>query len=416
MGNQSNGNLGFRGIRTLWPGLAFRLLRRHAFLSHRKPKSIRLSPPVRVVTTVPEVTDESRLSCPVCGAENPADAVECGACGFALRESRSTDRVDDLLEDLLELSKEPAAADVTIDDQVLGESAAEEEVDEAQVEQLFDSLLLEIQPSTPPPRPARREIVHEDLGGVERIPVLATPEETEARKLPSLSGRLLDLVTLGSAGTLILVFVAFRMWTNPFDLANPLPLAVFAGVALCGMVAGIVLFHISNSAVSQGDRFVKAGRYQESLAQYDRAIRMVRRPSYAWTSRGVALKYLGRLDDALRCHENALRLDPENEVAWTNLGTVYFKKGELGKALDCYDKAIKLHPKYAIAWNNKGVVLARLGRFEDADRCHEKATKIRPEYVAAWLNRGEVLTRLGAREEAQRCLERARSISRGASA
>jgi Flp pilus assembly protein TadD len=320
--------------------------------------------------------------------------------------------VDGLLDDLLELSEGPAPAAIPPDEPEL---EPEPDVDEAQAEQLFDSLLLEIQ-SSEPARPVQRDVAQEDLGGVERIPVLATPGETESRKLPALSGRLLDLVILGSVVGLILVFLDFRMWMNPFDMSNPLPIAAFAGVAAGGMAAGILLFHVSNGAVAQGDRLVKQGRHQEALAQYDRAIRMVRRPSYAWTSRGVALKYLGRLDEALRCHENAIRLDPENSVAWTNLGNVYFKKGELGKALECFEKTIKLQPKYAIAWNNKGVVLARMGRFQDADACHERATKLRPEYVAAWLNRGEVLARLGAREEAQRCLERARSISRGASA
>src|SRR2546425_861020 len=203
---------------------------------------------------------------------------------------------------------------------------------------------------------------------------------------------------------------------QPVRPLGSLPILLFAAVAAGGMVAALSLFRISNSAVAQGDRLVKQGRYQEALAHYERAIRLVRRPSYAWTSRGVAMRYLGRIDEALRCHENAIRLDSENEVAWCNLGTVYFKKGLLAKALDCYDKAIKIRPKYAIAWNNKGVVFARMNRFEDADKCHAKATKLRPEYVAAWLNRGEVLTRLGARDEAQKCLERARSISRTAAA
>lgn len=320
------------------------------------------------------------------------------------------DHVDAILDDLLDLAgpAQPAGSPPSL--RRAGDDLGDE-VDEAQAEQLFDSLLVEIQPAGPAKTPIREATVREDLGGIDRIPVLATPGETESRKLPSLSGRLLDLVTLASVVSLVLVFVVNGMWANPFDPSNPLPLVVFAGVAIGGMAAGMVLYHLSNSAVAQGDRLVKAGRHSEAIGQYDRAIRMVRRPSYAWTSRGVALKYLGKLDDALRCHENALRLDPENEVAWTNLGTVYFKKGELGKALDCYDKAIRIHSKYAIAWNNKGVVLSRLGRFPEADRCHEMATKIRPEYVAAWLNRGEVLTRLGAREEAQRCLERARSIS-----
>jgi len=320
----------------------------------------------------------------------------------------------------MDLSKAPPTA-------IEAEPTSEEspDVDEAVAEKLFDSLLVEIQPAgqdevpevragstvadIPAPGP-------ELFGDVSRVPVSATPAETETGKLLRISGRMFDFVTFGSVAALAGTFVGFRMYQSLFDAANPLPTIVFAGIASAGMIAALLLFRLSNSEVAQGDRLVKQGRHQEALLHYDRAIRMVRRPSYAWTSRGVAMKYLGRVDDALRCHENAIRLDPENEVAWCNLGTVYFKKGQLGKALECYDKAIHLRPKYAIAWNNKGVVLARMNQFEEANRCHGKATSLRPTYVAAWLNRGEVLARLGAHDEAQRCVEQARSISRSTSA
>ena len=389
-------------------------------LSSGEPMTIRLLDARSSCDRSP-VSDEPGVPCPVCGALNPEDLENCGACGFSLKESGSGERVDALLEGVLDLSTgppAPAASDASEVDEP-------DDIDQEVAEQLFDSLLVEIQPSehdspsedavSPPPSQVA-ESAPQDFGGVERVPVLATPAETEGRKLTRISGRMMDLVTFGGIAGLVGVFVYFRMYANPFDPTNLLPLILFAAVAAASMAAGAALFHVSNSEVAQGDRLVKSGRYQDALAHYERAIRIVRRPSYAWTSRGVAMKYLGRLDEALRCHENAIRLDAENEVAWCNLGTVYFKKGELGKALDCYDKAIGILPRYAIAWNNKGVVFARMNRFAEADKCHAKATKLRPEYVAAWLNRGEVLARLGARDEAQKCLERARSISRTAGA
>src|SRR5436309_5469605 len=367
--------------------------------------------------TVRSLTDQTTVSCPVCGHYNAADATVCGACAFALSHLSPEEKVDAILEDLLDLSKAPMA-----EAKPEPPPAPEEpDVDEVAAEKLFDSLLVEIQPSTPEEQPEDRpatlapgesSTAPEPSMDTERIPVLVTPAETEGGKMIRISGRMFDVVTYASVGALLAVFIVFRMWANPFDLSAPFPMVLFAAIAAGGMVAARLLFRISNSAAAQGDHLVKQGRYQEALAHYERAIRLVRRPSYAWTSRGAAMRYLGRLDEALRCHENAIRLEPENEVAWCNLGTVYFKKGLLAKALDCYDKAIHIRPKYAIAWNNKGVVYARMGRFADADKCHTKATKLRPEYVAAWLNRGEVLARLGARDEAQKCLERARSISR----
>ena len=364
------------------------------------------------------MSDQTTVSCSVCGHVNPSDATVCDACGFALNKLSPEEKVDAILEDLLDLSKAP------LTEAKPGPPRVPDEVDESAAEELFDSLLVEIQPSSPaePEEDQSASDIEQNrpssfaTAEAERIPVIATPAETESRKMIRISGRMFDGVTYASVGALLAVFIFFRMYLNPFDFSAPYPILLFAAVAAGGMIAALVLFRISNSAVAQGDRLVKAGRYQEALAHYARAIRLLRRPSYAWTSRGVAMRYLGRNDEALRCHENAIRLDPENEVAWCNLGTVYFKKGLLAKALDCYDRAIKIRPKYAIAWNNKGVVYARMNRFADADKCHAKATKLRPEYVAAWLNRGEVLARLGDREEAQKCLERARSISRTAPA
>ncbi len=335
------------------------------------------------------------------------------ACGFSLADEPSGGKVDAILEDLMDLSKASPAK--------LSPPPAEEprEADEAEADKLLDSLRVEVDPSSTDEAlevrsPARSAEIPrpspESLRDVERIPVLATPAETEGRKLLRISGRMFDTVTSLSVGALFAVFVLFRMYESPFDPSRPLPILVFGAVALSGMTAALSLYHVSTSEVAQGDRLVKQGRHQEALAHYERAIRIVRRPSYAWTSRGVAMRYLGRLDEALRCHENAIRLDSENEVAWCNLGTVYFKQGQLGKALDCYDKAIKIRPRYAIAWNNKGVVYARMNRFQDADQCHAKATRLRPEYVAAWLNRGEVLARLGARREAEQCLQKARAL------
>jgi tetratricopeptide (TPR) repeat protein len=383
-----------------------------------------------------ELAVSEGIQCQVCGAVNPADSPSCGACGVPIGDAASKAKIDALLDDLLEM---PAPAPEDSPPPVVDEAP---DVDEAVAEELFDSLLVEIQPrpraaaapeaaeaepqapevedieevgETPETFPAEEpQEPAAPLEEVERIPVAATPADAETGKLLGVSGRMFDLVTFGSGAALVAVFALFRMYEAPFT--NPLSTALFAAIAAGGMAAALILFHLSNSEVAQGDRLVKQGRHQEALRHYERAIRMVRRPSYAWTSRGVAMKYLGRLDEALRCHENAIRLDPTNEVAWCNLGTVYFKKGELGKAIECYDKAIQLRPKYAIAWNNKGVVLSRMNQFQEADRCHAKATTLRPEYVAAWLNRGEVLARLGAREEAQRCLEKARSISRGTAA
>src|SRR6266571_8297526 len=160
------------------------------------------------------VSDEPGVPCPVCGALNPVDLENCGACGFALKQSGSGERVDALLEDVLDLSNvpsAPAASDAS-------ELEEPDDIDQEVAEQLFDSLLVEIQPSEHdvPPEDAVAssptqiaESASQDFGGVERVPVLATPAETEGRKLTRISGRMMDLVTFGGIAGLVGVFVYF---------------------------------------------------------------------------------------------------------------------------------------------------------------------------------------------------------------
>src|SRR2546428_11309081 len=93
--------------------------------------------------TVRSLSDQTTVSCPVCGHYNAADSTVCGACAFALSNLSPEEKVDAILEDLLDLPKAPLA-----EAKPAPPPAPEEpEVDEVAAEQLFDSLLLEIQPS-----------------------------------------------------------------------------------------------------------------------------------------------------------------------------------------------------------------------------------------------------------------------------
>ena len=394
------------------------------------------------------MADEPPIVCQVCGTPNPPTATDCGQCGMKLAGGRKGGEVERLLDELIQPADE--------EDETPGAAESDEgeegglDLDREIVDELLDSLLVE---TTPPegkgPKPAAAEAAtvevfecpmcgaevaadapecpscHTKFAATAPAPEPEAPagpatpageapavavSEGEASKVGALSGRLIDLVVLGTTLALVGVFAGFGMWSWSAVAANPASIAVFLLVALGGFGTGIGLFRLSTSAIAQGDRLVKEGRYEESIALYDRAIRMGSRPATAWTSKGVAYKRLGRLDEAVRCHNAALKVNPKNEIAWCNKGDILFRAGALEKAIGCFDRAIEIRPRYAIAWNNKGAALAKMGRFLEAKACHDKAVELKPRYVAAWLNRGEVLARLGDRDEAQRCLDRAKAL------
>src|SRR3989442_4249927 len=296
--------------------------------------TIRLSPLDSSARLVPRVADQTTVLCPICGQPNPASAKQCAGCGIIFTTGHGTEKVDAILEDLLDLANAPA------DERAASPEAESPAVDETSAEQLFDSLLAEVQPS---PDDAAAEEGGGASGGegpesarkagetVERIPVLATPADTEGRKIIRISGRMFDAVTIGSVGALVVVFVFFRLYVNPFDASNPLPTLLFAGVALGGMAAALGLFRLANSEVAQGDRLGKEGRYADALPHYECAI--------AWNNKGVALSRMGRFEDADRCHAQATKLRPEYVAAWLNRGEVLARLGDRAEAQRCLERA-----------------------------------------------------------------------------
>src|SRR2546427_6582052 len=104
--------------------------------------TIRLSPLDSSARLVPRVADQTTVLCPICGQPNPVKAKQCAACGITFVTGPGTEKVDAILEDLLELAKAPP-------DAASGTSPEAEspDVDETSAEQLFDSLLAEVQPS-----------------------------------------------------------------------------------------------------------------------------------------------------------------------------------------------------------------------------------------------------------------------------
>lgn len=397
------------------------------------------------------MTDERTLSCRVCGVANPATASTCLSCGMALVSADSSERLDDLLQDLIAPAEQaPSSSEDTsldLDDEIVDELLDSIVIDEAapaaeiRIEcplcshevsadaakcphcgAEFQEVALAPPPESAEPaepaepgkaarsrgRPGKSKRKTKDEAG--EIPVSAALSESERSSSALLSGRTIDFVVLGTVAALVAVFASFRLYAWSSLSGDVVPAVLFLGIAAAGLGVGSVLFRLSLSELVQGDRLTKSGRYQEALGHYDRAIRMGHRPSDAWTSRGVAMKRLGRLEEALRSQQIAVRLDADNEIAWCNQGDVYVKMGDPAKALEAYDKATSIRSRYAIAWNNKGVALARMDRFEDARECHDRAVRLQPKYIAAWLNRGEVLARLGDRAEAQKCLDRARAL------
>jgi Ca-activated chloride channel family protein len=109
-----------------------------------------------------------------------------------------------------------------------------------------------------------------------------------------------------------------------------------------------------SAAVEEGNAKMKAGKADEALPAYDKAVAELPNEPGAHFNRGTALAALSRFDEAgeefLRATEAK---DPALKAsAFYNLGNAFAKKDKFKEAIEAYKRALALDPKDERAkWN-----------------------------------------------------------------
>jgi tetratricopeptide (TPR) repeat protein len=137
--------------------------------------------------------------------------------------------------------------------------------------------------------------------------------------------------------------------------------AAFAWLALAPFLMGASLLESRNPEVEQGNAALKAGKAEEALGHYDKAVAKLPGDPGAHFDRGAALYALSRFDEAgqefLRAtqgSDGALK-----ESAFLNLGNAFAKKEKYKEAIEAYRRALALRPEDQAAKWNLEVALAK---------------------------------------------------------
>ncbi|MCX7949739.1 MAG: tetratricopeptide repeat protein [Treponemataceae bacterium] len=138
----------------------------------------------------------------------------------------------------------------------------------------------------------------------------------------------------------------------------------------------------------RGVFYAGRGRFDEALADYERALAINPDFAEAYNSRGLLYKELGRFDEALADYSKAVALNPRMAEGYNNRAIVYFNLGRLDEALADYNRAIELSPKYAEAYYNRGNLYKAAKRYDDALSDYKKAIELKDGFVEAYINRG----------------------------
>ncbi len=139
----------------------------------------------------------------------------------------------------------------------------------------------------------------------------------------------------------------------------------------------------------------------EARQSYQHAIALLPNYAEAHSSLGNVLQALGNLDGALASCSTAVALKPEYAAAHNNLGNVLHVLGKYTEAAASYRRALAINPLFAEAHNNLGNVLCDIDELDESLESYRRAIAIRPLYLEAYSNVANVLHALGRFEEAK---------------
>jgi tetratricopeptide (TPR) repeat protein len=178
----------------------------------------------------------------------------------------------------------------------------------------------------------------------------------------------------------------------------------------------------------------QAGRLEEALAIFDKAVQLKPDDAELWRQLGGALAALNRPDDALLAYQHVLKLSPAHFEAAYQSGTLLhqmerfeealaafdlcgqwqpdnlsalFSRARTLRALDRHEECLALYrrlhalaPEDPVICNNVGDALVRLQRFQDGLTWFEKALQLKPDSAEVLANKGMALYQLNRLDEA----------------
>ena len=105
--------------------------------------------------------------------------------------------------------------------------------------------------------------------------------------------------------------------------------------------------------------------------------------AYEWVNEGYTYAVAGKYQDALDAYNKALSIDPDDANTWIGKGSVLYNLARYQESLDAYNKALSIDPNNADVWYRKGTALYMLGRRQESLDAYDKALSIDPNHAMA---------------------------------
>ena len=150
----------------------------------------------------------------------------------------------------------------------------------------------------------------------------------------------------------------------------------------------------------RGRQHRRAKRYEQAMADYDRAIELGLEGDLAHSGRGLTHHLLSQYEEAIGDYDQVLALDPDDTWALTNRGRAHFALGRYDEAIADYDQALTIDPDDTWILALRGRANETAGRYDEAIADYDRALTIDPDNTWILTNRGSAHYALRRYDEA----------------
>jgi tetratricopeptide (TPR) repeat protein len=128
--------------------------------------------------------------------------------------------------------------------------------------------------------------------------------------------------------------------------------------------------------------YQEAGRPDDALRDFDRAIALDPTVAQVWLDKGIILAGKSQPDSALACFDRAIALKPDFFPARNNRGGMRLQMGDVPGAISDFTEAIELNPRFRDAYANRGIAHNMAGDLERSVADYRRAIELEPDNAA----------------------------------
>jgi len=169
---------------------------------------------------------------------------------------------------------------------------------------------------------------------------------------------------------------------------------------------------VARSLMEEGDRAREAGRLDDALAKYRKAIDAAPQLASAYANAGAILFQQQKADEAYRLFVRGVEQAPSDRTLLSNAAAAAQQLGKSPEALTFIDRALEKNPRDAGLHALRGTILRSLNRDADAVAALHEATRLAPNEARHHFSLGNALYATGKKDDAIEEYRKAIAIDR----